>query len=214
MDPDVNGTVAEENETVTQTIIQEDPVAYEIAEPEYRLSEQTYSDTDETVRERRQAERQIDPRYSGIGGWLILVMLGLLGTPVRVSFFIFNDLLPIFTDGTIQLLTTPGTEFYHPLWLPLLLFEVFSNAFFAVFAIVLLVYFFRRKKTLPRLIIIYFAANIAMLVADEIMCSFIPFIAAQSGAGSYTELVRSVISGVIWIPYFCNSVRVKSTFVK
>lgn len=215
MDPDANGTaangtVAEENETVIRT----DPGANEIAEVENLPSNKVYPDIDETVRERKLAEMQIDPRYSGIGGWLILVMIGLFGTPVRVSLLIFNDLLPIFTDGTLQLLITPETEFYHPLWLPLLLYEVFSNAFFAVFAIVLLVHFFRRKKTLPKLIIIYFAANILMLVIDEIMGSFIPFITAQSETGSYTELMRSIVSGAIWIPYFCKSVRVKSTFVR
>jgi len=171
-------------------------------------------DTNEIVEEKNRAEMQIDPRYNGIGGWLILVMIGLFITPIRLSFLIVNTLLPIFTDGSLQLLTTPESEFYHPLWLPLLLYEVCANAFFVIFAIVILIYFFRRKRILPKLMIFFYASNILMIVIDEILGSFIPLIAGQSDPSSYTELIRSIMTGAIWIPYFCTSVRVKSTFVR
>ncbi|HEX2945628.1 MAG TPA: DUF2569 domain-containing protein [Clostridia bacterium] len=208
-----------EEETPEKEITKEEPPEEEIAERETAAAQnpaevQQAYDTDEIVRERKQSGMQIDPRYSGIGGWLILVMIGLFATPIRLLFLFFNDLLPIFTDGTLQQLTSPGTEFYHPLWLPLLLFEVCGNSFLAIFAIVLLVFFFRRKKVLPKLMVVIYASNILFIMIDEILYSFIPFIAAQSDLSSYTELVRSIITGAVWIPYFCTSVRVKSTFVR
>ncbi len=92
-----------------------------------------------------------DPRYEGIGGWLILIVINLFSMPVRLVFTLINDFLPIFTQGTIKILLTEGNEAYSPLWLPLLFFEIMGNLFFIVASIVALICIFQKKRCVPKM---------------------------------------------------------------
>ena len=59
----------------------------------------------------------------GLRGWLIVVGLGVVIWPLRL----LAELLPlyyeIFTTGSFEVLTTPGSDAYHPMWAPLIIFE-------------------------------------------------------------------------------------------
>lgn len=165
------------------------------------------------VKENREASYLIDPKYQGIGGWLIFILIGLIITPIRLIILLITTYVPIFFDGSLQTLITPGTEVYSPLWIPMLFFEVFVNLFFIIYVVLLLIYFFKKKRTFPKLIIIYYLSNFSLVVIDYIISRFIPYLANQSSADSFTEISRSIGVCVIWIPYICNSKRVKSTFI-
>jgi hypothetical protein len=62
------------------------------------------------------AESHMDP--SGLGGWLIVVGLGLIVVPIRMLIILAQAFPPIVRDGAWEVLTTPGGERYHPLWAP------------------------------------------------------------------------------------------------
>lgn len=157
-----------------------------------------------------------EKNYEGLGGWLILIAIGLVIAPLRMGFLVFRDLLPAFSEETWSVLTTPGTEVYHKLWAPLLIFELLTNIIFIVFAIVLLVFLVQKKRLFPKLIIAYLAANLLFLVVDYFGANLIPFVANQTEAlnESIGEIGRGVIASAIWIPYFLKSRRVKATFVR
>jgi len=151
---------------------------------------------------------------SGIGGWLIFPMLGLIFTPISLGALLFNTHAPIFTNGAWEVLTTPGTDAYHHLWAPLLIYEIVGNMLFIVFALILLVLFFQKHFLLPKWIVIYYLANLAFVATDFFGANLIPAVAAQSDPDALKELIRSVIGAAIWIPYFMKSVRVRNTFTK
>ena len=89
-------------------------------------------------------------KYQNIGGWLILVGIGIVFSPLRLLLFIGRDLLPVFLSETWTTLTTPGTQIYHPFWGPLLIFELLGNVFFLVFSLVLVIFFFQKRKLYHR----------------------------------------------------------------
>src|SRR5580704_11169385 len=72
----------------------------------------------------------------GIGGWLVLPLLLLIISPIRATIVLYRELLPIFTSGVWNALTTPGTHFYHPLWFPLLVGKTVANLAVALLALV------------------------------------------------------------------------------
>lgn len=150
----------------------------------------------------------------GIGGWLLLVGLGLIVSPLRIGYFLATTHWPIFQNGSWGLLTTPGSEAYHPLWAPLLVFEIIGNLGSIVLAIATLWLMFRKSRYTPRIAIAWLAWTAAVVVIDFFAADLIPAVAAQSDPDSVKELVRSIVGAAIWIPYFLVSKRVKATFIQ
>lgn len=153
-------------------------------------------------------------QYDRIGGWLVLVAIGLIASPFRLGYSLLVELLPALDAETWGYLTDPSSPVYHVLWKPLIILELVGNALFLIFAVVLLYYFFSRKKELPRLIIIFYAANLLFILLDFYLASQIPMVAEIDNNDTYREIGRSVVSCAIWTPYFLLSERVKGTFIK
>lgn len=153
-------------------------------------------------------------KREGIGGWLILVAIGLVASPVLMVVNLTQDVLPAFAGGAWDKLTTAGSPHYHPLWAPLLITEVSCTTLFILFSLVILVLFFMKKRTLPLLVIIFLLANLAFAIADYLLSMRIPLVASMPDESTPTQIARQAVSCVIWIPYFLKSKRVRNTFVK
>lgn len=151
---------------------------------------------------------------SGIGGWLIIPAIGLFVRPVQLMSTISNDFMPIFKEGYWSLLTTPGTELYHPLWAPLLFYEIAGNIFFIIFDIVLIFLFFRKFYLVPILFVTIMLLSLLFIISDFFLANLIPAIAAESNPELIKELIKATVGALIWIPYFLVSKRVKNTFIK
>ena len=150
----------------------------------------------------------------GLGGWLIVPAIGLFVLPFRLLTSLHSDFLPIFREGYWEILTTPGREAYHPLWAPLITFEVMGNALFVVFDLVLIYLFFTKSHRFPYLFIAFIVANVVFVVSDYFVAGLIPAVAAQKDTESIREMIRAVSTAIIWVPYFLVSQRVKNTFVR
>lgn len=153
-----------------------------------------------------------EQRYTTIGGWLLLPIFGLIISPFKLVISIFKDLLPALKDENMQLFEDPSSEMYSPALRYILYGEIVGNAFFAVFAIVILTYVFRYKVETPRLVIAFLASNLLFILCDYIIIYLLGFGTTEVFMGA--EIIRIVISCGIWIPYFLTSERVKGTFVK
>jgi hypothetical protein len=150
----------------------------------------------------------------GIGGWLILVVIGLLFSPVRISYFLVTNHWPIFRDGLWPVLTTPGTEAYHVLWAPLITFEIVGNLGSIALALVTLWFLVRKSRRTPVLAISWLMWSAAFVVIDFFAADLIPAVASQSDPDNIKELLRSIVGAAIWVPYFLVSKRVKATFIE
>jgi Protein of unknown function (DUF2569) len=149
----------------------------------------------------------------GIGGWLILVVIGLVVTPIRLTYLLMTTYVPIFRDGSWSQLTTPGMPAYHALWAPVLSFEIVGNMLILVLALVTLFCLIRKSRKTPKMAIALYGWAAVFVVIDSFVGNLIPAVAAQSDPASVKELMRSLIGAAIWIPYFLVSKRVKATFV-
>ena len=151
---------------------------------------------------------------SGIGGWLVLPLLGLMLTPVQVGIQTVRDFPPVLGTQVWGQLTTPGGESYHPLWAQLIIFELVTNVVVIGFSLVLLVLFFRKSRRVPSLMIGWMLLNFAIQVIDLVLVGAIPAAASAAGAQDRTDLSRAVVGAAVWIPYFLRSKRVRNTFVE
>lgn len=149
----------------------------------------------------------------GIGGWLILPALALIITPIRMGFEFVRDFLPVLDSDAWALLATPASSLYHPLWAPLVVFELTANVVMFSFTLWLLVLFFRESKRVPMLYILWLSLLAAVQVIDQLLVQQMPFLASQLNEDASVDIARALVGAAIWIPYFLKSVRVKNTFV-
>ena len=99
------------------------------------------------------------------------------------------------------------------MWSIVLPYELLMNSVLAIWSVYMAFLFFGKRKELPRVIIAFFAVNVALMLIDCLLCVQIPIIRTKFGDELATSLIRQVAVCAIWIPYFRMSKRVKGTFV-
>ena len=140
----------------------------------------------------------IDPRLSGIGGWLILPAIGLI-----------LGLILSFVGIALSLSQVSEIiDEYEGIFV-LNLVADFVMTIFLLFAAIV---FFGKRKIAP-------AVMISLMVANIVVCGLLSAINIGADAEIFAiaygkGLVKGIIGSAIWIPYFCVSKRVKATFVK
>lgn len=150
---------------------------------------------------------------SGIGGWLTLFVLGLIFTPIQVTYFLYSQFFPFFSTGAWGILTTPGSREYHVLWAPLLIFKLLSFIGAFVLSLVTLWCLFGKSRWTPRLAIAGLSWGLFFEALNFFTAGMIPALAAQNDLTFLNNLGLTLIGALIWIPYFLLSKRVKATFV-
>lgn len=152
---------------------------------------------------------------NGLGGWLILVQIGLYLTLIRATISVVQFFTTTSGSAVWDTLTSPDSVVYHPLWKPLLIFEVTMNSALVVAAAYLLVLLYNKKAAFPRWLIFYYLGNLLMLIAGVVLLANIPLSEelADSSSG-WSDIARSLLTSLIWVTYVLRSERVRNTFVQ
>lgn len=147
----------------------------------------------------------------GLGGWLILPIIHLIGSIGLTSYNLFGVVEN--WEGFVALLTGQVDPSYASLvWV--VRFSLVSSVAIVAFALYLLVLLFQKKRALPRLMVWFYAVLLAVTLIESGMVLQNPqqwTMADLSEARS--ALGKTVFIAVIWIPYFLRSKRVQATFV-
>lgn len=148
----------------------------------------------------------------GLGGWLVLVGIGVSITPLSVALSLVRT-GPSYAASTWARLTTPGEGAYNAIWAPALLFELVANVTLLVFGCLQLWTFFRRKRLFPALFVVFVCARLVVSVVDTLFAQTIPAVADRA-ALNWEGSLRTLLYGVLWTAYMYRSRRVKNTFVE
>lgn len=140
-----------------------------------------------------------------VGGWLILIAIGLAITPFAVAYTMAES-------GSLDLSKWNA----HPsnssdvAFKALFLFEVAGNVILIAFAAFCFVLLVNRRDVLPRYIIGFYAFLALFAVSDYFLVIIVTGSVLDSTALS---MIRKIIYSGIWIAYFKSSERVEQTFV-
>jgi hypothetical protein len=165
----------------------------------------------ETSFENLELKSKPEPRK--IGGWLILVALGLLLNPLRLCMSLVVTFPPILIDGTWGSLTTPGSEYYSPLWGPLLLVEIIVNLFMVAVSLYLAYLFFTKKEEFPTWYAGLALFSLVFVLVDAYLVTMILPEIPMFDYETITALIPALGSLLIWTPYLFLSQRSKETFI-
>jgi len=149
----------------------------------------------------------------GIGGWLILVAIGIVVTPIRIIMLIMATYPEIFLTGVWEALTTQGSEAYSPLWAPILIIEILINSGMLLAWLYMAYLFFSKKVVFPKWYIGLAVFSLVFIIADAFAIKLVMPSEPVFDPDTIKELMRSLFMVVVWVPYMLISKRVKATFV-
>lgn len=155
----------------------------------------------------------IDPRLQGIAGWLLLPALAIVLQPLKILKDV-AELVPTYAADTWMHLTTVGQTAYHALWAPILLFELAANLGLLVFSVLLMILFFQRRSSVPRVFLAFQGGALIISVLDLMAAGLIPAAEHAASGSEWAKVIRQALALAIWGSYFMISQRVKATFVK
>jgi len=155
-----------------------------------------------------------EKNLEGLGGWLFLVGLNVVFIPFGIIAQTFQDYSPVFSDGTWELLTTPGTEAYNPLWKPIILGEIGMSVGYALAWIFTAFLFFSKKKVFPNWFIGATLAVFVKILLDMFLTTLVQPDEPIFDTETVQIIVRYAIVALIWISYIRISKRVKATFTR
>jgi len=160
-----------------------------------------------------------DKNLKGLGGWLVLVILGLFYTVAMQAYGAYES-VTMFTDGTVEFLSDSSSEVYIPGYSGLIKFEFIAEIVFLAAGIYLIYLFFKRSKKFPKYYIPLLVISAIYVILDYVILSSVSVsgevqqviddILSEQGS----EIVRAVIGALIWGSYIKKSKRVKATFVE
>ena len=136
-------------------------------------------------------------KLEGIGGWLILVAIGLFLGMVR---------------SVQSLLMDYGVDpsMVSPAFRNIIIFENIGVGVGLIILIIVTINFFQRKKRIVDLITYYYIYTIGYSVLDSyIVSSYLDV----ENVELIIPIAGNMISAAIWISYFQKSIRVKNTFI-
>lgn len=156
-----------------------------------------------------------DPRLRGLGGWLVLVAIGLIGA-ILVRFGGFVRTGSLYSTAHWRTITDTASASYDAMSAPSLLYNLFFRVTLLFYSILLVVLFFQKRRIFPTLAIIYLCFQFVGSVVNDglLMSRKVKTITTGIQTPAVASAVRTIPAMVIWGLYFARSKRVKLTFVK
>jgi Protein of unknown function (DUF2569) len=157
-----------------------------------------------------------DPDVRGIGGWLVLVLLALIASPIITSQSIWTDFNALTGPNHLFIgLRLPG--------LPALIgFELFANLILLAGLLLLNIFFFREDHRFPRFYQLWLGISLAARMAEYTLSMRVGAHADWEGAQQVIanlhgklaiNALEGLLAAIIWISYLQVSRRVRATFV-
>jgi len=154
-----------------------------------------------------------EKKLEGIGGWLILVAIGIVITPIRLTIIMLTTYPEIFSTGTWEALTTQGTYVYSPMWGPIIIGEILINCGILLAWLYMSYLFFSKKIVFPKWYIGLVFFSLVFIIADAFAIKLVMPSEPVFDPDTMKELMRALFMVLVWVPYMLISKRVKATFI-
>lgn len=145
-----------------------------------------------------------EQKFEGIRGWLLFPAISMLTTPLVLIGFIHINFKMI----NNSLIKEVFVE--HPEFRAAMISQTSIVSMQLVFVIYIAFLFFKRKRTLPSMIIAFLTIHLLIVIAN---LSWIFTIFKEINYPEYSGLTGAIFMTAVGIPYFMKSKRVKATFV-
>lgn len=146
----------------------------------------------------------------GFEGWLLLLGLGILTSPLRMINNIWATYSPMFIDGTMEDIMSNASLGFKSI----IVTEIIVNIAFLLLSVYLIKLFFNKKAVFPKWYLILAASSLGFLLVDTFILNLMfPNLEIMT-----TDIIKGAASGAValflWSPYLYKSERSKNTFIQ
>ncbi len=155
-------------------------------------------------------------QLKGIGGWLVLVAIGVTISPFLAASADYTTYSQVFSGELWSSPTDSNSPNYIPYYALTISMEMIVGVIIDAYLFYLIYLFYQKKSNFPPLYIKLVFAVFAFHIIDIFAVSLVfPYLTARDLFDPLTikAITQSVLAIVIWVPYMSKSVRVKNTFV-
>lgn len=152
----------------------------------------------------------------GIGGWLILVAIGVTLSPFIAAGMDYATYSQAFSADTWNALTNSNSPAYTPYYALTVFAEMIISVIIDTYLFYLAYLFYKKKSGFPSLYIKLVFAIFAFTIIDIFVVSLVfPVLTVKDLFDPLTikAISQSIMAILIWVPYMKKSVRVKNTFI-
>jgi hypothetical protein len=146
-----------------------------------------------------------------VGGWLILIGIGLCFTPFRIVHDLFSN-EALFINGSWTVFFNPNSPGYNfPLGL-IVFIEMVVNAFLLVFVILSIILFFTKRNIFAKTYSILLISSLIFIIIDSFIVLHLT--SREITSAETNELLTIFIRTSLVTAYLLISERSKETFIK
>ncbi|MEN8125867.1 MAG: DUF3857 domain-containing protein [Bacteroidota bacterium] len=146
-----------------------------------------------------------------IGGWLILLAIALIISPIYFAVTIITDDI-IINGEWLQFLNSSSLSYNIGFGL-IIFIEFLINVGFLVFYTLAVFLFFKKRSSFPKVFIFLLISNTVFIILDSLIVFYL-----DTSAVDEKEIIKEIFYAIIrvgiWVPYFLISERAKQTFVQ
>jgi len=153
---------------------------------------------------------QPDPRFAGLGGWLVLLGIGLGFSPLRNVVTTVTSAKVLYSAAAWGNLTTPMRPGYHPSLAVVCFAESFVNLAMTAYSVVVLIAFFGKRRSFPLHFRIMVLTSIGYRVVDDLAVQVL----SPGTEPELAALVQLIVYALVWTLYLHLSRRAAATFVQ
>lgn len=161
-----------------------------------------------TAHEKNHKHKKDENVKGGLSGWLALVGLGLIITPIIQGYGLISY-IPLFN----QTYDIPG-------YMTLLQLEFVASLIIVAGSLYLLYLYFKKNVNFPKYYIIFLIATAVYTVIDHMLLGSLTAptpeqqkVITDTLSENSSEVARAVFFAIVWSAYMLNSKKVKATFV-
>lgn len=152
-----------------------------------------------------------DPELDGIGGWLILVAIGVLFTPVSFITGLY-DQAEYFDSAWMLNYVDINSVNHIPGFELLLLSEIAVNVFYLILSFTLIYTFFKKRAIFRFFYIGLGATSLILIIIDQVVTNQLLLNAGYDTTEFDVGIVTDIVRLMIWSAYMLIADRARSTF--
>lgn len=154
-----------------------------------------------------------DFKYRTIGGWLILLGIGIWLSPFIMFFQLFQGYSVLFKDGVWEALTTKGSQYYIEYYGTTLIVETLVNSLFVIFSCYLIYLFSSKKIKFKKYYTVLAILTPLFIYVDAAVVKELLYTEELFDKEGMRDFIKSLVGLCIWVPYLWISKRSEKTFI-